>query len=665
MQGFARYLIIAGAPFTLMLECASALAGTTYIWPGAAPCNTAALQDCINAVSNGDTVEVLSNGPIDEDLSIFKPLTLIAAPGYRPVFAAGRGIDALYNPGSLVDWSLTIDGLTFLQGNVGVRAAAGNATVTLRRLDITASDSAFIGSTAIGVQNYGAGHMTYLIEQNRIRLNDTIGLNGITLGSSSTGNWDGTVRDNRVESLSTDAIDGGLFMTGTSASAPNALVYSNQFSGNLGTGIWFWAGGQSNLVVVNNAFSTHATGITFGGELTLATGNVLTLSAFNNTFAGFSEGILENGAMTGRTSGNLFAYATAAAIHSQGASVTEDHSLFFSSVAPVTLGAGSMIADPKFRRGADDTRLTQGSPAIDAADSSALSTLLANFSLPAIDADGLRRFKGATSTADIGAFEFGDGSLIDSVTAANNGVIDNTQLNGNSSAVPQLVATSNPDTYHAIFVPTLAGFDYVSSHFGVISESGGSAPTPGSAYNVFVPGAGGGAFMHTTAAGNVDGFTTMLNNAYVNGHPERIVLATSRATPLFDHFYGLVYGFGSWFIQEFAMSGDPDFATGVNFHIYAQDPSLNAFVWTAPAAATATAIDHVLLNGEPCGRIYAGNGNLNLHPIGVAYSQNRWSIVNLDNATIPAGAQFYVVVDEAATQFCRYDHIFHDGFEGG
>ena len=33
-------------------------------------------------------------------------------------------------------------------------------------------------------------------------------------------------------------------------------------------------------------------------------------------------------------------------------------------------------------------------------------------------------------------------------------------------------------------------------------------------------------------------------------------------------------------------------------------------------------------------------------------------------ATIPQGAQFNVVVDEAAIVFCRYDHIFHNGVDG-
>lgn len=58
------------------------------------------------------------------------------------------------------------------------------------------------------------------------------------------------------------------------------------------------------------------------------------------------------------------------------------------------------------------------------------------------------------------------------------------------------------------------------------------------------------------------------------------------------------------------------------------------------------------------------NGNLNPHPIEVKYVAGRWTIVNVDGGVMPLGAQFNVVVDEAAIDFCRYDHIFHDGVEG-
>jgi hypothetical protein len=144
------------------------------------------------------------------------------------------------------------------------------------------------------------------------------------------------------------------------------------------------------------------------------------------------------------------------------------------------------------------------------------------------------------------------------------------------------------------------------------------------------------------------------------------VLATHRASPLFDHPFGLVYFAGNWFIQQLdAQTGDPDFPDGLTFHVYAQDPSLNAFSLSAPASGPSLAIHHPLLDGEPCGRVYASSGNLDPHAFGVRYTGGLWRIFNVDGAAIPASAPFYVVVDEAATQFCRYDHVFPDGYELG
>src|SRR5262245_38591226 len=64
---------------------------TTRTWPGTAPCDTT-LQACINASVANDTVEVASNGVIDESPSFTFPLTLRNANGYAPQLAADRVI---------------------------------------------------------------------------------------------------------------------------------------------------------------------------------------------------------------------------------------------------------------------------------------------------------------------------------------------------------------------------------------------------------------------------------------------------------------------------------------------------------------------------------------------------------------------------------------------
>ncbi len=518
---------------------------TVRVWPGAAPCDTT-LQACIDGSANDDTIQIQSNGPIDEDLNVNKPLSLVAAAGFRPVFDAGFGISAFYGPGAGIAWSMTFDGLTFMQGGIGVRCYSGDANITYSRLDVNAVDNAYVGG-AVGIDNFGSGHLTYTIQDNRVRLNDAVGIDAIIVSSGSAGTFDGSIHDNRIESTSPPAIsDSGIVIIGTQALAPDVRVYANQVSGNLAYGIYMWTKGPSKVTMAGNMLRSTTTTVSFGIPLTQTAGAGITLDAeiFNNTIAGFGFGFTGNGAgISGRLSGNLFAYNATASILQQGSTLTEDHSLFFANggLAPI-LGPGSMIADPKFARGIDDMRLSAGSPAIDAADSAALTTLLANESIGQIDADGSRRFKGATSLADIGAFEFGDGRLIEFATAANSGAIDNVLLNGNGAALPQLVQDFNPDTYvAAAYDPGMTALLYDGSHYDVIDEDG-TAPTAKSAFNVFAPASGTGTFLHTSSPANVNGFTTLVDNAYLNGQGGRIVLATHRTTiaTLFNHPLGVV-----------------------------------------------------------------------------------------------------------------------------
>ena len=649
----------------LSLAATHALA-TTRTWPGAAPCDTT-LQACLDGATNNDVVQVQSNGPIDEALNIAKPLTLAGAPGYRPVLAAGRSIKAIYDPGVGVDWSLTVERFTLLDGIVSILAISGNPTVTLRGLDITTATVPTSGYWAIYVSSYGSGTLHYEIAGNRSRLQTGNNIGAIFVdGNASTGR----IHDNRV-SATAAAPDGGIGVRSYSA-ASNGVIYANRLSGNIAGAIDITLANAYTLTAVDNAIACSATSNTAGIRVSSPVG--LVANVYNNTAVGCGAGVslaaTNNSILSGRLANNLVAYNSGPGIaifSTNMAGFSNDHNLVFGNGSNNwTPGTGTITSDPLLVRGIANARLAAGSPAIDAADSAAVATLLANASLPQIDADGSRRFKGATNLADIGAYEFGDVALAATVTVANGGVIDSPLLNGNGNALPQLMQNENIDTYVAsAFDSGVTALNYLLARFGTVDEADGTAPTPGSSYDVFIPAPGDGAFLHTTAPGSQAGFATLIDNPYTNAHGERIVLATHRATPLFNHPLGVVFAFDVWFIAQLdAQGGDPAFPNGLAFHVYAQDPSLNAFVWTAPDAGTATAIDHVLLNGEPCGRLHVANGNLNPHPVDVVYEQNRWTITNTDGGAMPAGAQFNVVVDEAAIEFCRYDHIFHDGVGG-
>ena len=76
---------------TVMLLCMPALAlAVTRTWPGAVPCN-GTLQACLGTAADSDRIEIASDGPIDESLTLTnRSLSLVAAAGFHPAFAAGR-----------------------------------------------------------------------------------------------------------------------------------------------------------------------------------------------------------------------------------------------------------------------------------------------------------------------------------------------------------------------------------------------------------------------------------------------------------------------------------------------------------------------------------------------------------------------------------------------
>jgi hypothetical protein len=617
-------------------------------------------------VASSDTIDVGA-----ARLLVTKPISLVAAPGFRPSLAAGQTISARYDPGAGVDWSVTIDGFTIPDGAVSVAANSGNATVTLRNLVVTTRAAVSGISSGISAYNDGSGSLQFEISGNlvHVALSDITQPPGVYVQDSLDGAISGAIHDNRILG---DGLQGIAGIAVRASQTSSARVYANQISGNISFGLQMTANATnvafSGVAVSNAIRCTGRQG--FAVTAPGATSGTSTAQIFNNTIVDCQTGInVSSGtALNGRIANNLIVDNGLSMSIPQAAQATlsNDHNLLFGNGADgFTADATTIRSNPLLLRGRNDPRLGAGSPAIDAADSAALRTLLAGNALPEIDADGLRRFKGGSSAADIGAFESGDHALVEFADAASGGVIDAASLNAQDNAVPQLVQDSTPDTYAAAATDAgLVALDYASNEFGIVDDVDGSAPTAGSAYNLFVPAAGAGAILHTSSAGNVTGFATKIDNAYTNSRPDRIVLATHRrGATAFDHPYGAVFVTGFWYIvQTDAVEGDT-FPAGLDFHVYAQDPSLNAFSWTVPAATTATAIDHPLLNGEPCGRLYVTSGDSNPHPFKVGYASGRWTIENTVNVAIPAGASFNVVVDEHAIEFCRFDHIFHDGLD--
>src|SRR5262245_35240951 len=93
----------------------STVNGTTLTYPSVSTCNST-LQACINSASPGDTVQVATNVPIGESITVDKSLTLRPAAGFSPVLNNGSRILLLNLPQSAN--SIVFEGFTIDTGDV-------------------------------------------------------------------------------------------------------------------------------------------------------------------------------------------------------------------------------------------------------------------------------------------------------------------------------------------------------------------------------------------------------------------------------------------------------------------------------------------------------------------------------------------------------------------
>ncbi|UXI68685.1 right-handed parallel beta-helix repeat-containing protein [Tahibacter amnicola] len=482
----------------------------------------------------------------------------------------------------------------------------------------------------------------------------------------------GDIHDNRIYVDGSTSVDGVI--VGMRTGDSYVRIYGNHVRGRLATGISVNAMNPAltaKAIVVSNAVQRTAPAQYEQGIAVTQFGQgSMSAKVLNNTAVGFGNGVSFNGRFDADFFNNIVAYNAQRGFHIQDAQVNENHNLYFGNGGSTPpLGPDTLTLNPLFADGTHDLRLSPGSPAIGAGDDIVLRSLYQEEALPQIDADGLRRFKhrDADTDPDIGAFEFGDASLIHRVRAFN--------TTGNASAMsdpllqqadqtPLLTPSLAPDTFRANADPVVAGVDFSGGTFRVVNEGGGSLAA-GSAYHVFVPAAGRGRSLHLNAGGEASYSSDVdIHDADLFGY---LLLLSHRAgiSGQLPH----VAGFGSGILmpQIYTLDYFP-IPQNQQFHIYSQDPSIAAdnLVRDDSLAGPAFPISHPLTDGDPCARIYvtpAANWS-NAKPVGVDFDQQsaRWIIRNLDGSAIPTGAEFNLLVDEAAGALCRRDHVFHDDF---
>jgi hypothetical protein len=176
-----------------------------------------------------------------------------------------------------------------------------------------------------------------------------------------------------------------------------------------------------------------------------------------------------------------------------------------------------------------------------------------------------------------------------------------------------------------------------------------------------------------TSSNTTSGFVTEINNAATNGNPNAILLVTpvydsggvcgcvTMTDPIGVYYLG---GDQKWGIIDSTISGT--LPVGSEFNVLVvQKPSNSVFIATATASnifANGFTLSKKSTVGKPSALLqvtqnYTPNGNqvpsVNGHTPGVVYglgaAGNQWDIQNLDNATMPVGAAYNVMVGSGAS----------------
>ena len=671
---------------TLLLAtvlAAPAHAATTHVWPGAAPCD-GTLQACIDAASDGDRVEIATDGPITQSIALHsRSLTLTAADGAAPLFS-NAGITA-YSTGGSADMQVSISHLRFAHGAVSAfYSGTGTATFDLRGLVF--DDAPGAASGGLQVIAY-TGTVNATVYDNRVSGLPQSLDSGLIRLAAQGGTLNASALYNHVRSTSGSGVSGAGILVDVAGSGSTGTVklHANEVRGSFYRGGIYLSEGLFSSTPVSYGARVYDNVVVGSGDgngigLTPNFGSI-DAQLVNNTVTRVEYGVLYShwdtgtGTTTGLLKNNLVR-ATTAVYAAVGNSISADYNLFNGPTPNLVSGPHTITADAALVSDALP-RLTAASPAIDAADTSTLGLGLLINGLPVTDADGLRRIKGATNKADIGAYEYGDASFLHTTSAATiNGHIswiDDPAVNDAPSANLFAVSNANAGVLPSDLVVNDDAFGvwYAGGQWSLFHENTSIAMPANAHYDVFSAGAGGGTFRHVASAETINGPFSQLSDSSVDNLPDRIVLLAQdfNAGPVYNpHPVGVLYfawgGPGAWLVANL---DDADMPAGAGFNVYAQEPSPNAFRVTATAASvvgdSALMLDHPLLNGTPCAqpvvtRVYDAT------PVTggffVYYGANRWIIYARDG--MPPGTAFNVLVNPAQVAACA-DMIFADGFD--
>jgi hypothetical protein len=173
-------------------------------------------------------------------------------------------------------------------------------------------------------------------------------------------------------------------------------------------------------------------------------------------------------------------------------------------------------------------------------------------------------------------------------------------------------------------------------------------------------------FVQTATTANIATDSTFINNPATNGQPNALLFVTPNWNPVGSSGVYNNHPVGVWYSVTFHQWAvfNEDGATmppGPSFNVLVvHAASSSAFVVRATSSNTTsdyTRISSSLTNGKPSAQIQVtqnynpggGIGHALTHPVGVWYTGTQWAAFNEDQAAMPTGVAFNVMVGSAAS----------------
>ncbi|MFN7784075.1 MAG: choice-of-anchor Q domain-containing protein [Lysobacterales bacterium] len=689
---------------TALLLAAPLAPAATLTWPspsGLGPC-AGTLQACVNAAAAGDTVLIGADEPllpdaytaINEPITIGKSLTLAAAPGIDAVF--GPGFNVGFQPTVPGPHQVTISGLVLRQGSVSIRdeGTVAGSVFRVERMRIVEPTAPNAVPCAINFDLQSPSAQV-IAGDNVIGGGDTAGelRSGICAFASGAGTTiNASLFRNRV-TTGAAGLRSGISVV-VPAAGGSVAVSGNTVIGprlELGISVQRAQGTATTTVRIDNNVVSGQSDPAGWGVRVLA-GNS-TATVVNNTVVFGARGLFVTGfdalPVSGRVANNLVAFHSSTGVSIPDGGASNSHNLVFGNAFNAyTAGPSTVTADPRILR-PTHPRPSNGSPAINAGNNADVPSLVL------FDADGERRR--TLGAVDIGAYE-ASGDAAERIT-----VTEDTRFFNEAYITPFPVPLTPTEALVGV-----AGFGTwpmgaSAHHLGVYPNPAGPSGWSvflqpialqmpvGATFHILSPFGSKTGIRHATAAGNVSGALTTLDDAELNGALNRARIAVP-----FHRWDGLYHDFpigmrwvstsgGRWQIRNEDGAAMP---SNQNFNVVVA-PSLspNAFRTTLDAFARRTwRLEHPLLDSNPCAAPIVGRvddpdvaGDItNPTPFGVVFdppsgpgAPGRWVVVAdapSGTPTLAAGSAFNVIIDGDQANRCRaplQNSVFANGFEAG